>query len=148
MICLRRVRLNPCLELPRRPIGMKSFCMPLIFNGSNFNCSNRCILLPFKKCESAYVGQPLNLRPACIAKLFKFNCFGADFAWLKFMAPPWHFSLFLNGPSIVFYPAKCSFSKFHQRGAREARVAGTVVKRLGFHPLERREHWFEKPARL
>jgi hypothetical protein len=59
------------------------------------------ILLPPKKCESAGVGQPLNLCPVCIAKLFKFSCFDAGFAWLKFRAPPWHFSLFLNGRSIT-----------------------------------------------
>jgi hypothetical protein len=40
------------------------------------------------------------LRPVCIAKLFKFSCFDAGFAWLKFRASPWHFSLFLNGRSI------------------------------------------------
>ncbi len=58
------------------------------------------ILLPLKKCESASVGQPLILRPVCIAKLFKFSCFDAGFAWLKFRASPWHFSLFLNGRCI------------------------------------------------
>lgn len=39
---------------------------------------------------SGCVGQPLPLRPACIAKLFKFSCFGAGCAWLKFRAPPCH----------------------------------------------------------
>jgi hypothetical protein len=53
----------------------------------------------------------MNLKPACIAKLFKFSCFGAGFAWFKFRAllctknvsqtffviPQWHFSIFFSG---------------------------------------------------
>ncbi len=69
-----------------------------------------------------YVGQPLSLRPVCIAKLFKFSCndfpqkwcifgdpliqwgpqrrnvFGVRFdaakSWLKFRAPPCHIPIF------------------------------------------------------
>ena len=40
--------------------------------------------------DSGCVGQPLNLRPACIAKLFKFSYFGIGCAWLKLRAPPCH----------------------------------------------------------
>jgi hypothetical protein len=58
------------------------------------------ILRSVPKCESAGVGQPLNLRPACIAKLFKFSCFGIGYAWLKFRAPSWHFSHFGTDRSI------------------------------------------------
>jgi len=58
------------------------------------------ILRPLKKSEFTIVGQPLNLRPVCIAKYFIFSCFDAGFAWLKFRAPPRYFSLFLSGRSI------------------------------------------------
>jgi len=50
---------------------------------------------------SADVGQPLNLCPACIAKLFKFSCFGAGKAWHKFRAPPWHLPI-LQSLSVYF----------------------------------------------
>ncbi len=52
------------------------------------------ILLPLKKCESASVGQPVNLNPPASLNLFKLSCFGAGFAWFKFTAPPWHFHSF------------------------------------------------------
>jgi|GEM_PF-4175446 len=58
------------------------------------------ILRPLKKSEFTIVGQPLNLRPVCIAKYFIFSCFDAGFAWLKFREPPRYFSLFLSGRSI------------------------------------------------
>ncbi len=57
------------------------------------------ILLPLKKCESASVGQPLNLRPACTtpqrrcvfgdpdAKLFKFSCNGLTPKTMRFRGP-------------------------------------------------------------
>jgi hypothetical protein len=50
------------------------------------------------KIGSTDVEQPLHLRPACIDKLFKFICFGAGFAWLKFRASPWHLPIFESLP--------------------------------------------------
>src|SRR3569832_2142798 len=38
------------------------------------------ILQPLQKCESVLASQPLNLRPAYIAKPFNFSYFGTNFA--------------------------------------------------------------------
>jgi len=42
--------------------------------------SSCLIHIQIQESVSAGVGQPLNLCPACIAKLFKFSCFGAGCA--------------------------------------------------------------------
>jgi hypothetical protein len=57
------------------------------------------------KIGSADVEQPLHLRLACIDKLFKFICFVAGLAWLKFRASPWHLPIF---ESLSVYTARDS----------------------------------------
>ena|GEM_PF-6670334 len=92
------------------------------------------ILRPLKKSEFTIVGQPLNLRPVCIAKYFIFSCFDVGFAWLKFRAPPRYFSLFLSGRSI----SSGSFWTLREPLALEDRVAilKRVIQRLGVAKIE------------